>query len=436
MNINKSLVNFHVALELRRLMSAFPFDNKKIGQIQLRKLRRILIRAYNDYDFYRDRMNSCGLDPYKLREMEELQKLPVLTEAEYREFSNFEYEKNPSKYESWFFDHTSGTTGIKFRIVRSWPERAYMIAKYLRTLFLNGLRWNDRIFRIIIPTRIPEKKDSLLQYLGLFNRTFMSFNSSAEEMALAFQKNQPDFFYANKQQLLMIARYLEENDISFQTPRIYSACADIIEENSRQLFYHTFGRDNLFETYGCNEIGNLGFQIRATEGLHFCHDTEILELQAADGSIREDEGNCLITDLAISSFPLIRFQLGDYLETFEDERGVRKIRRIWGRLHDWIPWEDGSRTASSEFFKVMGRFAPDICQFQVIQEDFRLIRILAVPVPGRKNPESRNAALSLEVSSAFRTNVKDGIDYQLEFVESIPVGKNGKVKMIVSRLKE
>ena len=435
MNINKSLINFHIALELRRLMSAFPFDRKGIEEIQLKKLCKVLIRAYNEYDFYRDRMDSCGLDPYRIRETKEIQILPVLTEAEYRNFANYEYEKNPNKYKSWFFDHTSGTTGIQFRIVRTWPERAYMVAKFLRTLFLNGLRWNDSIFRVVAPTRIPEKKDSLLQYLGLFRRSFMSFHSSAEEMALAYQDYRPDVFYANKQQLLMTAQYLLEHDLPFKKPKIYSAGAEIIEENCRHLFYRTFGRDNFFETYGCNEIGNLGFQIKATEGLHFCHDTSILELQAADGSIRKDEGNCLITDLGISSFPLIRFQLGDYLETFEDERGIRKIRKIWGRLHDWMPWDDGSRTRSSDFFKVMEKFSSDICQFQIIQESLRSIRILAVPAPGKITAESRKISLKQEVIRAFDNRVRKGIDYEVEFVRSIPAGINGKVKMIVSKVK-
>ncbi len=434
MNISQSVVNFHVALELRRLLSAFPFERKKIEELQLKKLRRLLIRACNDHEFYRERVNSCGLDPRKLQNVEELQKMPVLTEAEYREFSNAEYEKNPSRYKSFFFDHTSGTVGTQFIIVRSWPERAYMIAKFLRTLFLNGLRWNDRILRIVTPTRIPERKDSLLQHFGLFKRTFLSFHSSAEEMALAFQDFQPDFFYANKQQLLMTACYLLENDLTYQKPRLYSACADIIEENCRQLLYQTFGRNNMFETYGCNEIGNLGFQLKSTEGLHFCHDTEILELQDKNGSAARDEGNCLITDLGISSFPLIRFQLGDFLETYEDEYGVRRIRKIWGRLHDWLTWEDGTRTHFSEFFKIMELFSSEICQFQIIQKTPESIHILAVSVPGSDTSGSRKESLTFQLVSLLKKNIRQPIDYSLEFVKSIPAGKNGKVKMVISEL--
>lgn len=436
MNINKSLVNFYTLLELRRLLSAYPFNREKIEQVQLRKLRKILICAYNDFDFYRDRMDSCGLDPYKISEPGEIQKIPVLTEAEYRDFADYEYEKNPSKYKSWFFDSTSGTTGIPFRIVRTWPERAYMTAKFLRTLFLNGLSWNDHTFRIIAPTRIPERKDTLLQHLGLFRRSLMNFYSTPAEMALAYQEYQPDFFYANKHQILMTAQYLLEFGLPFKKPKIYSAGAEIIEENCRHLFYRAFGRDNFFETYGSNEIGNLGFQIKGTEGLHFCHDTSILELQDADGSITKDEGNCLITDLGISSFPLIRFQLGDYLKTFEDERGIRKIRNIWGRLHDWLAWDDGSRTGFSEFFKIMGRFSSEICQFQIVQENFHFVRIRAVPAPGKTSAPLLEQKISQKIIAAFQTGIRSGIEYQVDFVPLIPAGKNGKVKMVLSKIEK
>jgi phenylacetate-coenzyme A ligase PaaK-like adenylate-forming protein len=436
MNLNKTLLNFHTFFELRRLSSAYPFDKKKIEQLQLKKLRKILIHAHNNFEFYRDRMDCCGLDPHSLHEISEIQKIPPLTEAEYRSYADYEYEQNPDRYRSYFFDQTSGTTGIPFRIVRTWPERAYMIAKYMRSLVLNGLRWDDHSLRILSPRRIKTKKDSLLQHLGIYRRTLLSMNSTAAEMAEVYLDCQPDFFYANKHQLLMTAHFLLEHDLPFKTPRIYSAGADIIEENCLRLFHSAFGSGNFFETYGSNEIGTLAFQIKGTEGLHFCHDTDILELQSREGSVRQDEGNCLITDLGIYSFPLIRFQLGDYLETYEDERGIRKIRKIWGRLHDWIPWDDGSRSEFSIFFKVMEKFSLDICQFQIIQETYDHIRILAVPGAGGKNiEESRKALLKTKIIASLKKHVRASIDYQVDFVPLIPAGKNGKVKMIISKVK-
>ena len=44
-----------------------------------------------------------------------------------------------------YMDTTSGTTGIPLEFYRTWPERGYMIAKYLRALFLNGLKFCPNI---------------------------------------------------------------------------------------------------------------------------------------------------------------------------------------------------------------------------------------------------------------------------------------------------
>ncbi len=436
MNISRSLVNVHVLFHLRRLLSGYPFEIDIIRSLQLTRLRRILIHAYEHFDFYRERMDGSGLDPYRITSVSEIRKLPVLTEADYREFADSEYDKDPSRYASYFFDSTSGTTGIKFRIVRTWPERGYMIAKFLRPLFLNGLRWNDRIFRIIAPTRIPRKQDSILQYLGIFQRSLMDFYASPGEMALRYQEMQPDFFYANKQQVLLTALYLLENNLPFRKPRIYSSAADVIDENCRQLFYRAFGDNNFFETYGSNELGNLGFQIKGQQGMHFCHDTNILELQAADGTNSEDEGNCLITDLGIFSFPMIRFQLGDYLETFEDEKGVRKIRKVWGRLHDFLTWEDGSITSFAKIYRAMGNFSSEICQFQFIREKSDLVRVKAVPAPGTMVSSQRKEEVGRSLAMILKNEIRENIEYHVEFVPLIEAGKNGKVKMVINNLDE
>ena len=433
MNLSRSLLNLQILLKLGRMLSEYPFEAETVRRLQTVRLRRLLIHAYRNFDFYRERMEDAGLNPFRFRELSELQKLPVLTEAEYRAFADQEYEKNRDQCSGYFFDSTSGTTGIKFRIVRSWQERAYMIAKYLRPLILNGLKWNDLTFRIIAPTRINKKKDSLLQHLGFFRRRLLPFDVSAEEMAEEFRSLQPDFFYANKQQLLMTAYCLLDRNLEFRRPRIYSAVADIIDENCRQLFSRAFGSDNFFETYGCNELGNLAFQLRGEEGMHFCHDTDILEIQSASGITHVDGGNCLITDLGIYSFPAIRFQLGDHLETRKDEGGVVKIKKIWGRLHDLIEWKDGSSTRFSEFFRVMERFSEQICQFQFIQDDWHSFRVLCVLSPGHEDNPLPRSRLAGKLVSDLRKTIRGEADFQVQFVPLIAAGKNGKVKMVIKK---
>ncbi len=433
---HKFLANLHAWLHLRRLLSNFPYDPLETRKLQFRKLRKLLIYSFEKHEFYRQRMTDSGLDPYRMADLEELQKLPPLTKEEYRSFTNELLDKNPEKYKSWYFDQTSGSTGIPLKIVRTWPERGYMMGKWLRAVYLNGYRCTDRTFRIIAPHRISGKKDTFLQHLGLFRLSLVSYYDSPREMVEALLRTHPDFFYANCAQAVQMAQYILEKGIKIDNPRIYSVGAEVINENTRALFSSAFGSENFFENYGCEEMGNLAFQIKGENGLNFCHDTNILELQNPDGSISDNMGECLITDLEISGFPLIRYALGDKIESCKDDKGVRKINAIHGRTEDWLFWKDGTRTSNVHFYEIMGRFSFHISQFKIIQETYDLIRILIILTPFRNLEKNSKNELQFKIMESLKKEMRPDIEYRIEYVESIPPDSTGKLGIITSKVKK
>jgi phenylacetate-CoA ligase len=434
MIIDKKLVNVYTYVKLRSLMANFPFIKDKIAAMQLAKLRKLAVNAYKNHEFYRKRFDENGFNPYNINTINDLQKLPILTKEEYRAFTDAEINKNKSTYVGWHFDSTSGSSGVPLRIVRTWRERGYIVAKWLREVYLNGYKCTDRSFRMISPHRLTKKRDSLLQMMGLFRRNTISYLSKENEMFTAYQQTKPDFFYGNKTQIVQLSRYILEKNLSITKPRMYAIGAETIDENSRDLFYRVFGKDNFFETYGCEEMGILGFQIMGTPGLHFSHDTNILELCSEDGRIAENEGACVITDLNIFSFPLIRYQLGDYLETYIDpETNLRKIKKIRGRLNDWFIWKDGTRTDYHFFYEVMAEFSSDISQFRIIQENYDLINILIVLAPNKNN---RKPIIETHIINNMKSKMRPEVQYKVEFVSCILPDENGKVRMIISKIKQ
>ena len=430
------LVNIYTYLNLRRLLFNYPLDREATRRLQLRKLRKLLIYSLDNYEFYRQRMIDNRLDPHKLASIEELQKLPPLTKEEYRSFTNELLTRNPDKYRSWYFDQTSGSTGTPLKIARTWPERGYMLAKWLRAIYLNGYRCTDHTLRVIAPHRMSGKKNTILQHLGLFRFSMISYFASAREMVEALQGIQPDFFYANRAQAFEMAQYILEKGVKIKKPGLYSVGAEVIDQNSRALFNKVFGSDNFFENYGCEETGNLAFQIRGKKGLDFCHDTNILELQAPDGSISQKEGECLITDLNIWGFPLIRYKLGDTIDTFTDEKGIIRIKSIHGRTEDWLFWKDGTRTSNVHFYEIMGRFSSHVSRFKIIQETWDLIRILIVPVPFQDREKYGKFKMRQDIIKNMHEEMDPNIEYRVEYVNSLPPDKNGKVGIINSKVKE
>ena len=430
----RRLVHLHTLFSFCRLMHGFPFVKEKVADLQLKKLKKLLIHAYDNFDFYRERMNDCGFDPNKLREVDELQLLPVLTKEEYRSFTRNLLHKNPEKYQDWYFDQTSGSTGIPLEIVRSWPERGYMIAKWLRELYLNGFRCTDHSFRTVVPSRLQVDREIFLQRFGLFRRTLIPYSLPKKQIVESYQKSAPNFFYGSHNEAVLFCSYVLENDIMLKKPKMYSVGGSVIDENALELFFRVLGKDNFFETYAAEETGVLAFQIRGSSGLHFSHDTTILELISPDGSISEKEGHCLITDLGIYGFPLIRYQLGDWLNTYYDEHGIRRIEKIEGRLNDWLIWKDGSRSGIGCFYEIMGGFSREISQFRIIQESHELLRILVVLSPARSDKLESPRVIRENIMKSLQGKLRQDVEYRVEFVDSLAPDTSGKPRMIISKV--
>lgn len=432
--MGKNLVHIHTLLALSRLMHGHPFHKDRIKVLQLKKLRKLMIHSYEHFEFYRERMDTCQFNPYKIRDIKELEQLPVLTKEEYRSFTNDLLTANPEKYKSWYFDSTSGSTGIPLKIVRTWPERGYMISKWLRELYLNGFRCTDHTFRTVIPSRLNTEKEIFLQHFGLFRRTLVSCFDPIKNIVEAYQKANPAFFYSSHTEAVLISKYVLEHNIEIKKPKMYSVGGAVIDKNCKELFSPVFGKDNFFETYAAEETGVLAFQTRGNSGLHFSHDTNILELLAPDGSVAPEEGNCLITDLGIYGFPLIRYQLGDYLKTYTDEKGMQKIASIQGRLDDLLVWRDGSSSGMGYFYEIMGRFAYGISQYRIIQESYEHIRILIALSPLGQNDPGSPLIMKKKIIESLKRNLRADIEYQVEFVDRIPPDKTGKLRIIVSKV--
>ena len=420
---SKSFLNINTFFYLKKLLRNFPFDKSRISEIQLRKLKKILIYSYENFDFYRNLMAESNFNPYKIQAVEEIQKLPIIDKNLYREFT-YSLVKHNNKYVSYYIDSTSGSTGTPLRIYRSWNERAYMLAKYLRALFLNGYRISDKTYCLPSPHRITIT-DSILQKLGIMRRYSVAYTEKVEKMVDGYLASAPDFFYANKSQLVKMASYIIENNINIKKPRFYSCVAEVLDINSKKLIESVFGT-NMFEIYGAVEFNNLAFQLLGRDYYFFNHDTNILELEN-NGVINKENGNCIITDLNIFSFPLIRYKLGDWLET-NIQNGLQVIKKVKGRFDDWVTFRDGTKLPYHYFYVVMAKRL-EVKQFRFIQESYDLINVFIV-----LNESLDKKDFEKKLIQDLKQNVSEKIDYKIIFMEEIPVDPSGKLRMVISKV--
>lgn len=425
-NWEKSTLNARVFFYLKRLLREATLNSEQVKQLQLKRLKHLLNHANDNFEFYRDRFKKCGLDPRNFSSVKQLETIPILTKSDYREFVTSLRESKPSYYRGWHEDATSGSTGAPMKIWRTWDERAYTIAKWLRSLHLNGYKWNDVTFSLPSPYRLA--KDSVIQRLGIMKRYMVPNTAPSELMVSEYLRVQPDVLYGNKSQLVQMALYAQRQSIELPYPRFYVSAAETLDETSREIIVRTFG-PNIAEVYGAIEFNNLAWRTAGEDFFHFSHTTDLLEL-TKDGMPSEQDGNCVITDLFIHSFPLIRYQLGDYLET-ETVDGLRVIKKILGRSNDWIVFRDGTCKSFHPFWKIIRR-RPEILQFRVIQESLGLLRIILV-----KDRSASATNLEDAIVKDLRTEIRDGdIEYKIEWVDEIAPDPNGKLRVLISKVQQ
>lgn len=407
----------------------FPYNDLIYEKYQLKKLRKILIFSYKNFPFYKERMDSVGFNPYTFKSITEFKKIPVLTKPEYKKFVEDIIKQNPDKYSSYYKDGTSGSTGQPLKVLRTWEERSYMITKWLTAMRVNGYSFFHRTFSLPSPHRIV-KRDSWVQGLGFGRRYTVSYTDTVENMIKGYIKAKPDFFYANKSQILLMAQEVLKRRLKIKSPKYYAVTSETLDENSKRIIQSVFGRDNMFEVYGAVELGGvLAIQVKGKEGLFFYHHTNFLELNNM-GVVNAESGNCIITDYYIKSFPLIRYRLGDWIELcMSENKTFPKIKKIRGREDDWVLLPDGSKIPFHPFYEIMEK-RNEVIQFRIIQNSISEISVQIVLKNRVKQTDFKN-----QLIEELRSQISNEILFNVEFVEQILPDPNGKLRMIVSRIK-
>ena len=421
----KATLNFLTYFYLRKFNKESQLPGEEVRKIQFTRLKAFLCDVYQTHPFYRERFDASQFDPFKMVDLRDYKKVLILEKDDYRTFIKSQIEQDEKHYRNWYKEGTSGSTGIPLRILRTWNERAYMSAKWMRVLVLNGYNWRDVTFSLPSPHRL--QRDSVVQRFGILKRYTVAYTAPVENMVEMYLKVRPSVVYANKTHLVLMALYCEQNKIKLPKPHLCISVAETMDGRSKAVIENCFGAENLIEAYGAVEFGIIAWQKKGEDFFNFSHTTNYLEVLDENGRDK-NFGRCIITDLYIRSFPLIRYNLGDILDN-ENKNGLPIIKKIRGRQDDWIIFADGERMPFHAFYEIMER-RQEIKQFRIIQEDFNKIYIQVV-----KELEADKSELEKTLLTDLHREVRDkDIEYIIDFVDNIPPDPNGKIRMLISKI--
>ncbi len=407
---------------------------KEIEEIQWRKLKKLLAHCYENVPFYRERMETQGIEPRDVKNKSDYVLLPILTKEDIKE--NYQDLIAANYRQLTRTKTTGGSTGVPMRFEFD-PEsdqrrNAVMWRGYRwagielgrRSLYLWGGVLDERgIFR-----NLKNK------YYNLFLRrkivdSFVLSDKTTKKMIDEINRYQPLNIVGYVASLMLVAKYIDNQNCSVHKPLSIISAAETLHEFQREYLEKVFDCP-IYNTYGCREFMLIAGECEKRKGLHINSDHLLVETIDENGvNITERPGRVVITDLHNYGMPFIRYLNGDIAEINDKKcccgRGLPMMASVNGRELDIINTPDG-RSIPGEFFPHLMKEVASVDEFQVIQQELEIIKILIVSKKGLS--EKEKIFLKENVQKALGQEV----EVYYEYTDSIPRTNTGKLRVTLS----
>lgn len=192
----------------------------------------------------------------------------------------------------------------------------------------------------------------------------------------------------------------------------------------------------VIDFYGSQEGSHLAFE--CDEGrMHLHPSVGVVEVAAADGTptAAGELGRVLVTGLVRRSMPLIRYELGDSVESTGYATGCAcgldwpTIGKVHGRSEDLIRTRDGRAVGLLGFHAF--RDQENVREGQLVQLDYESFLCKVVLADGSTGPDP---GVERHVREQVANRLQLKVDVAFEYLEAVPRGANGKFKAVEVRM--
>lgn len=402
---------------------------------ELRKMKRIVLFAWDHCQGYREHWQKHGFSPEKLRKPDDVRRIPEVTKELLRDNIDKFSARSDCKYIT-----TSGSTGIPLGFYLDRQAEATELA------FLHHI-WEQRGFRpdgrsVIIRGSAVQGgyNGSSCAELTIFGDLLLSAykitRESAPEYIEAINSFRPQCIQAYPSALAELTKVCIDVGLEVNTPvSCIILASEKLYESDRQLL-KGFWRVPLVHYYGMTEKAALAGPCRTSDLFHVYPQYGLVEVLKEDGSEAGDgeTGQIVATSFFMQATPFIRYRPGDLAVSGSDRcpecnRHYRLLREIVGRSGEFIQTGDGRKLP---FSMAIGSIHDSLLT-HVEQFQFRH------PAPGKlvcayvsrgAMPERQKQAIIAEIIA----KVGEGVQVSFEQVAAISKSVNGKHNFFMSGL--
>ena len=412
-------------------------DKEKLHKFQENALRNLLLHAYKNVPYYSRILKENQVIKNGNVDLSKFKNIPILTKEIIRN------EKITSKEYStrkWYYNTSGGSTGEPISFIQDEQYERWFRAStdfYFKDMHGFDLGkakqiqlWGDYEDLFQGKINLKEKIYNLLANILILNTLTLS-EKNLNDYIKTINSYKPDLILGYATSLYELSLYAEKRKLKLFTPKIVVSSAELLRDDMRKKIENVFGM-KIYNFYGSREVASLAGECK--DGLmHIFSFNNLIEILDENNRPVKDgeEGKIIVTNLHNYSMPLIRYEIGDIAilgpKICSCGNITPSLKKVIGRITDQFVREDGSKFSGLAFTL---HFTKDwIKMFQVIQEDFKKIKILIV----KKN--NANEADMKEIESKLRFLLGTDCKIEWNFVDHIPKTKRGKHMYITSLVK-
>ena len=352
---------------------------------QERCLRELIPHAYSRVPYYRRLFDEAGVDPKRIRTIEDLARIPTTSRADIQGLPPAEVCDASSTIESLLVVRTSGSTGAPLTVWRTDAEERLLLAFRFRATSEFGLRPTMR--RVQIDYFSPETLQReggrpFYQRLGIHPRLLIDWRMPKIEMIDQIERFRPHVLSGPPSILSWLASELTDHDRRRIRVDLVTTGGETVTPAMRQLIERTFGA-LVIERYGSHEFVFIAVRAPRGRGYQVCEDAVVVEvLRDGRPAGPGETGEIVLTALHLFAMPFIRYRLGDEVTlgegTGDHSSCYTTLGSIEGRTIDRFFLPDGSVIHPYVFSSAIERSGSAVRQFQVIQEERASFRVRVV----------------------------------------------------------
>lgn len=411
-----------------------PYEELK--EEQAKQLKCMIDFAYKNVPYYHRLFNNLNLLPEDIKEMEDLQKLPILTKDIIK--LNWEYFKPINLNNVKYYEHvTGGSTGTPFKYRLNKFDRFFSGALLYRGWNYGGYKLGDRIvflggssLNIGPKTYFNDKIHEVVRNL----KKLSSYDMADKEMrdyVNTINSFKPKFIRGYASSIYFFSRWIEENNLEIYQPLAVFTTGENLAPNMREKIGRVFGCD-VYNNYGLNDGGVSAYECSHHSGLHIDTERSIMEVVNTNGDQLEvGKGEILATSLYNYAMPFIRYNTGDIGHITDEicscNRGHKLLKKLEGRSVDILVTPEGKNVHGWFFDSIFWKYDTRIKEYQVVQEKIDKIVINIIP------EEDFDVEVLKKIEAIIRTKSKSWV-IQFKFPSKIERTSAGKYKFIINQV--